>query len=557
MKRLAISIMLAILATLLWGQLPTSAQASPWAKPVPVSDIQKTPSSWFPDLAIGPDGSVHIIWSSGLPGKQQEQAGLDLLMYRELRNGKWSQMNDIDSTGKGGYTVRNSIIMGHDGRLHILVRAGLITTYSSAPWDSAWSVHSWSDPRRLNAGGSYFNALATDSKGTLHALYNEAIPDDPDAPKPACSFCADLFYRRSSDGGRTWSSPINLSQSIEGSVKQQVKIDANDNIHVVWEEGFDWYATQGLPTAGMYRRSRDGGKSWDPPVRFTLPSITRTLPATTPVLGATPVPTLAPLPDAPRQMTIGLYQNHVPLVVYRGDASNKLYYQTSEDNGGTWSKTATIPGVLAREVRDTDHDDYSMVTDGAGNVHLICAGYLSTDTGEAIPLKLLHLVWNGRAWSAPEVIASDDSYPTLDKVTSLDDTRLPIYPEWPRAAISGNSLHVTWFTRNKQDLFKSESSHYQVWYSVRRLDGPAVAPFALYTPAPTAAPPMPSPEPAPIPTPTLPLAVIDAQPIDQSQSWEGPGLVSLGMATFSAVALIGLVIGTRFLLVRRRRRARG
>ena len=271
MRRFTGLFALLLFSTLISGALPATAQQPSWSPPTPVSDTHKTPSSWFPDLAIGPDGSVHIIWSSGLPGKQKEDAGLDLLMYRVLRNGKWSPINDIDNPGEGGYTVRNSVIMGHDGRLHVLVREGLYTSYLSAPWEKAWSANTWSAPRHVNGGTSYFNALAMDHKGALHVLWNEAIPDDPKAPKPACSNCADLFYRSSPDGGTTWSSPINLSRSPEGSVKQQIKIDKNDTLHVVWEEGYDWYASQGDPVASMYRRSRDGGKTWDPPMRFTLP----------------------------------------------------------------------------------------------------------------------------------------------------------------------------------------------------------------------------------------------------------------------------------------------
>jgi hypothetical protein len=400
-----------ILLVTLHGQMPVAAQSNSWSPPAAVSDTHKTTSSWFPDLAVGPDSSVHIIWSSGLPGKNKEEAGLDLLMYRVLRDGKWSPINDIDNPGAGGYTVRNSLIMGRDGRLHVLVREGLYTSYMSAPWDQAWSANSWNSPRHLNGGVSYFNSLAMDSKGVLHVLWNEAIPDDPKAPKPACSACADLFYRRSSDGGQSWSSPINLSRSPDGSVKQQVKIDKDDNLHVVWEEGYDWYASQGEPVAGMYRRSSDGGKTWDPPVRFTLPAVTPSEAAETSEPGATPQPTPAPLADAPRQVTIGLYQNSAPIVVYRGNVTDNLYYQFSEDSGKTWKKPAIIPGIRARNIRDTDHDDYTMATDGSGNVHLVCAGFLPGDTAESNPLKLLHLVWNGRAWSAPEVIATDTTYP--------------------------------------------------------------------------------------------------------------------------------------------------
>lgn len=539
-----------------------AAPSTAWTRPVPVSDIQKTPSSWFPDLAVGSDGSVHIIWSSGLPGAKKEDPTKDLLMYRELRNGTWSPVNDIDNTGQGGYTVRNSIIMGQDGRLHILVRQGLVTTYLSAPWDSAWSARSWSKPRAINGGSSYFNALAMDNQGALHILWNEAISDDPKGPKPICSFCADLFYRHSSDGGKSWSAPINLSQSLEGSVKQQIKVDRQNYLHVVWEEGFDWYASQGQPTAGVYRRSRDGGQSWDAPVRFTLPALIPQQPISTPTSDATPVPTPAPIPDAPRQMTIGLYQNRAPLVVYRGNVTDKLYYQFSEDQGETWSKTAAIPGIYARGINDTDHDDYSLATDGTGHVHLIGTGFLESDINPATArldpdssLKLLHVVWNGKTWSTPEVIASDETYPDVERVTLIDGKRPPLYPEWPRAVISGDTLHVTWFTRNKQELFTSDQAHYQVWYTSTQIDGPAIAPVALFTPVPNPTASAPVATSAPIPTQALAAAAASAPPIDQRSAWEGPGILTVGIAIFFVLLLLALTIGMRTLVIHLRHRA--
>lgn len=528
------------------------AQGNGWTKPFMVSDPAKTPSSWFPDLAIGPDGSVHIIWGSGLAGAKKEDPGLDLLMYREQHDGTWSSINDIDNTGKGGYTVRNSIAMGHDGNLAVLVRQGLITTFLSAPWQKAWSAQAWSDPHPINNGTSYFNALATDSTGAIHAVWNEAIIDDPNAPKPACANCADLFYRSSSDGGKTWSSPFNLSQSPQGSVKQQIKIDQDNHLHVVWEEGFDWYASQGTPEAGEYRRSRDGGKSWDAPVRFSLPNLVPKPPPSSSQPDATPQPTPAPLPDAPRQLTLGLFQNRAPIVVYRGNVSDNIYYQSSADDGTTWSKVAAIPGIRARDIRQTDHDSYAMVTDGAGNVHLVCSGMLANATDEDPPLQLFHLVWNGQKWSAPEIIATSTDYPEVDQVTRIDGKRVLVYPEWARAAVSGNTLHVTWFTRNKRDLYTSDNARYQVWYSTLTLSGAPLDAIAQFTPVPTSLPATPTPLPTEVVVPTLDPVSANAPPINHAVAWEGPAVVAMGGALLAVTVLLAASIGMYRLLWQRR-----
>ena len=284
-------VFLLVALALLCSASIASGQDTGWAQPVLVSGPT---TSWFPNLAVGPDGSVFIIWSSGLAKGDEPQDGIDLLMYRELRNGRWSPVNDIANPGTGGFAVRNSIALGRDGKLHILLRNQLSVLHISAPWDHAWSARAWSAPRRINNNNPpYYDALAIDSKGTLHAFWNEGVADDPTKPNTQCPRCADVFYRRSSDGGELWSAPSNLSRTPDGSAKPQIKIDADDHLHLVWNEGYDNINGKGVPKASMYRRSRGGGETWDEPVRFELPD------------------------DAPQQIALGLFQNHTPIVVYR------------------------------------------------------------------------------------------------------------------------------------------------------------------------------------------------------------------------------------------------
>lgn len=563
------------------------AQQTGWSQPVEVSNSERTPSSWFPDIAVGPNNDVHIIWSSGIvkPTTREEKQVLDLLMYRSLQDGEWASINDIDNTGTGGYTVRNSIAVGRDNRLHVLVRRGLRTYYTSAPLDNAWSAQAWTPPRPLNGGVSYFNAIAVDSKGRIHAIYNEAIPDDPKKPPLACSGCADIYYRYSDDEGATWSTPVNLSQTLEGSVKPQIKIAADDSIHIVWEEGFDWYASKRMnPSAVMYRSSHDGGKTWDNPVRFTLPTIIPVAPTPAPNEG--PLPTPEPIPDAPRQITLGLFQNRVPVIVYRSNATDKLYYQTLSDDNKTWTKPQQFPNIQARSISDTDHDDYTMATDGNGNVHLILTAYVVGDLDVSLDLKptdqrnrprLMHLVWDGSKWSAAEVAATEVNYPgyntaaiaACDKIIPsqtrrprvLSDaqketlgvcSKLERYPEWPRMVIVGNTMYLTWFTRTGADIFNSENASYQVWYATRPLDGQAVVPLPMFTPAPTRAPDAPAPTAAPELLPTLEPAAQNAALIENRPAWEASGMELVGIAALPVVGLLILVIGVSFLVIRRR-----
>jgi hypothetical protein len=503
---------LLLLAPLLLIGVPAHAQAS-WSVPFEVST--DAPFSWFPDITAGPDGSVHIIWASGDANPADPKQAIDLLRYRSLRNGSWSKTNDIAYAGKGGYTVRNSIALGRDGRFYALVRMGQRAFAMSAAWEDAWSARAWSAPAPVSPPGGYYTALGIDSHNTLHALWSGAIIDDPQKPRKDCPNCSDLFYRNSSDGGQTWSALQNLSQTDEGENRPQIVIDGRDHIHAVWDQGVDWYAGGGVPTYGVYRRSNDGGSSWSAAVRFGSPE------------------------DPIQQIALTTSTAGNPFVVYRSAKTDRLFSQWSSDGGTSWTAPVEIPIVRGRSLNDNNLDRYSLATDSAGKAHLLMSGFIAGSASDTPPSNpwLLHLVWNGQAWSVPQVVMGND-----------------LYPEWPRIIVSGgNQLHAVWFTRHKADLFGSDKgAHYQVWYSSLSTDAPAVAAPPTFTPAPTAAPTValtPTPEPSPTP---LPASILDAPTTGGPPRWEQQGIVTIALAILPTLGILGLIVGG-IIAVRRRR----
>lgn len=487
-------LLLLVCGTLLGSGVPTMAQGSAWTLPLEVG------GGWFPDLAAGPDGSVHIIWHSGMSrdivSEEETKDRRDALMYRELRGGTWSEVNNIfvNDFGVIGLTVRNSIAMGADGRLHVLFRREFNIDYFNAPWEQAWSAGVWSKPFRIGAG--YYTALATDSKGRVHALWTQGVPDDPETTQRKCQDCANLFYRYSDEHVELWSWPANLSHQFEGANRPQIKIDPLDRIHVVWDEGFDWYVGQGKPQTGVYRRSDDGGQTWSTTI-FGLAD------------------------DTIMQTTLALDAQNNPMVVYRSIDDGRLFFQTSPDGGTNWNDPAEIPGVEARNIEDNKLDNYTMATDSAGNIHLLMVGFTedaSTDTP-----ALLHLTWNGTAWSVPEVIMQNE-----------------LFPEWPRVVVAGgNQLHVVWFTRDTLFAGEDNSNILRVWYSGKTLDVPPVPPPPIFTPTPVVMPtetPMPV---LPTPIPTLQPNAAQAPVLEGQPAWEGPGLGTIAM---SLLPLIGIII---------------
>jgi hypothetical protein len=504
-------LLIGLLSLLLTSANPAFAQSSGWSEPFEVSNTARF--SWFPDMELGPDGTVHIVWASGDPDPRDPRVAIDLLRYRELRNGVWSDTNDILYTGVGGYTVRNSIALGRDGQLHVLVRMQTQLYVTAAPWQNAWSARAWSEPKPITAPGAYYTALTSDNQNRLHALWSEAVIDDEENLNPNCPACSDMYYRRSDDGGVTWTTPQNLANTLDdGENRPQIAIDGQGRIHAVWDQGVDWYASAGVPKYSVYRRSDDGGNSWSPAVLFGSPE--------------------APV----QQIAIAVAADGNPLVVYRSALKPTIYYQRSSDGGTTWSLPAEIPGLVGRNLNDNNLDKYSLAFDSVGHAHVLISGFLNPAPVERENPSLLHARFDGIAWSVPQIIMGNE-----------------LYPEWPRiVSFAGNQLHATWFTRHKEDLFGSDKgAHYQIWYSTLQLSVPSVAPAPLFTPVPTAQPAPTAAPPTPLPTATpLPAAAAAAPIVSSTPRWEAPAMVTIMLALSPVVGL--LVLCAAIILWRRR-----
>lgn len=503
-----------LLGILLFGMAGSGRPAfasSRWSTPFDISDDR---FGWFPDVAADSLGAVHVIWGSGvldasLDPNDPNLSSRDLLRYRVLRDGQWSPLNDIAFTCVGGYTVRNSITTTPDGYLHVLFRSCTNVSVIRAPAQEAWSASAWTRPLRL--GDNYYNAIASDSKGGLHALYNENLSGSEEGNR----WLSEIFYRRSNDGGQTWTVRANLSQLPGGDERMQVKVDGRDRVHVVWDHGSDWYLGLDQPAFGVYRRSDDGGETWREPVFFST--------ADGPVV----------------QTTLGLAGDN-PIVVYRSASGTTVYYQSSTDGGNTWNPPQIVPGVRARDPQERGLDSYAMATDSAGRVHLLMPGFLE---GSITPIPmLLHLIWNGQSWSAPEIVAA-----TMNR------------PMWPRLTVAGgNQLHAVWFSYTDASGWGER----RVWHSSTTVDAPALPPTPFSAPPSAAgapASPLPaSPDDQAIPTPRQ-APVPSALP-DEIRTTPPPSVVSgtnpLLIYGLALVPVLGLIIAILTLMLGRRLRSR-
>ncbi len=441
-------------------------QSSNWSQPMSLSLLHGEWYGWFPDIIADETGRVHVVWSSGLLGSSPppkspgEWAGFDTVMYTSSQNSRdWSPVIDIAALPAQGAVTRPALLIDKDRFLHMTFR-NLDVYYSRAPLRSVSSPSSWSPPSLITHTG-YYTRMAVDGQGRLHLIFTKDIFDENNL---ACPGCSDVFYRWSDDNGVSWSAPIDISNLPTGSVKPQILVDKQNNLHVIWEEG---PGTGGIgmlndPTKIMYTASYDRGKTWIAPVEFIAPG------------------------GRARNGAIGLDGEGKLLVVWQGLPEDMVYFQLSSDDGHSWSPPQPIAGVWGgAAVYSTKLDGYEMATDSDGNVHLVLVGRTAKDQQS---LSVLHLSWDGSTWSEPEIIT-----------TLVGDV-----PEWPQLAIgNGNQLHVAWFVRPQAEIWTG-GGKYQIWYahgvssasaipaviwptltSTPTLLTPTSTPFRLASPTPT------------------------------------------------------------------------
>jgi BNR repeat-like domain len=267
----------------------------------------------------------------------------------------------------------------------------------------------WTPVKRLTwtSGASTLPAIAADAFGGLHLVWVNFSPGN-----------AELYYKKSTNGGTTWSASQRLTWNSGDSTKPVLAVDPSGNPHVVWQD-----LTPGIPEI-YYTRSTDGGTTWSANQRLTWNS------------GYSNVPSIA------------VDSSGNPHVVWHDNTPGnyEIYYRKSQDGGATW--------LAAQRLSWTTGNSYTpdLAADSSGKLHLVWGDW----TPGRMELYYKKSTNGGATWSTVKRLTwnpGDSSYPKI-------------------ALGSAGLVHLVWTDEtpgNSETYYKKSTDGGATWSTGKRL----------------------------------------------------------------------------------------
>lgn len=217
----------------------------------------------------------------------------------------------------------------------------------------------------------------------------------------------EIYYKRSTNGGITWEPDIRLTNDNDWSYNPSIATSGSD-VHVVWND----YRDGSLEI--YYKRSEDGGISWGADTRLTYAGTVSQLPS----------------------IAASGLNVHLVWDEYHSSSNYEIHYKRSMDGGISWDN----------DLRLTDAFGYS-----------ICPNL-------SLSGSVVHLVWEDDREGDYGIYykRSEDGGINWGADTLLSNNGF-MKSEHPSVSVSGSVVHVVWFD--------NRDGNYEIYYKRNPLGG--------------------------------------------------------------------------------------
>jgi len=237
------------------------------------------------------------------------------------------------------------------------------------------SLADWTPAKRLTwtPGPSHSAAIALDSMARLHLVWGDQTPGN-----------YEVYYKRSTNGGSTWTAARRLTWNSGDSVGLAIAVDLSDRVHVVWEDSTP------VDYEVYYKRSTDGGETWSATQRLTW------------------------LSGQSRGVKTAVDSSGVLHVVWCDDTPGdyEIYHKKSTDGGANWTSAKRLtwtagfsgwPALAASPVGDL-HVVWSDDQSGSKAIY-----YKKSSDSGATWSAMKRLTWTSGGLENQELVADPSS----------------------------------------------------------------------------------------------------------------------------------------------------
>jgi len=164
---------------------------------------------------------------------------------------QFSAPKNVSANADFSFTPQLAVDLG--GNIYVVWEDDTNTNNNILFSRSTDSGATFSAPKNLSnsSGFSFSPRIATDTHGGINVVWEDATPGN-----------LDVMFSHSTDGGLTFSTPINVSNDAADSSALQIIADTAGNLFVAWENDT-------LNLAIIFSRSTDGGVTFSTPARVS------------------------------------------------------------------------------------------------------------------------------------------------------------------------------------------------------------------------------------------------------------------------------------------------